>query len=67
VDTSALLAQLQGNLNAAAAAVNMKPQDIISYAQFTLGLQPGTWGFMADAEYQNRIWQNEWVNNNGAG
>jgi len=49
-----LIAQLQKNLENAAAAVNMTPADIISYAG-TLGLQPGTWAFIAGADYNTRI------------
>jgi hypothetical protein len=49
-----LIAQLQKNLENAAAAVNMTPENIISYAG-TLGLQPGTWGFIAGADYNTRI------------
>lgn len=50
-----LIAQLQKNLQNAAAAVNLTPAQIISYAQVTLGLQPGAWGFIAGADYNTRI------------
>ena len=49
-----LIAQLQKNLVSAAAAVNMTPEAIMSTAA-SLGLQPGTWGFIAGTDYNTRI------------
>ena len=55
-----LIATLQKNLTNAAAAVNISPADIISYAHETLGLQPGAWGFIAGTDYKysnSELWR----------